>query len=656
MKHIHHFSFFHCLTLAALGLPAVAPAQAQTLGGPLRQPPQGHKRMVHFRHQPGVHADNATPQCKSPLLSYFDGPILSSVDVVTVNWNSNVNPLTSGNMPQFYQDLTGSAFFAAIGEYSTAGIPGGSDQELGFGSSHNLTGYTITPAICPASKTSPCIVTDAQLQTELQNQIKNGALPPAAVDSLGFTTTYYSVHFPPNVIVQDPSFAQSCNDFCSYHNTGGTIANPLVYGVLPDTFTTACSACGKTPMSAMTTDAAHELTEAVTDALIGLDTNLQVAFAYPAGWGDNDNDCGEVEDICDDGTEDPFTVSGRTWFVNEFWSNRLGECISSAPARTSVPITWATPSAITYPTSLSGAQLDASTTVAGTFAYAPPSGAVLTAGLQTLNTVFTPNDISDYLSSNASVTLQVNQGTPVLSWTPPAPVNYPTALSSTQLDASANVPGTFVYTPAVGAVPLPGPQTLGVQFTPTDATDYKSVSSSVTLQVIGGAIGGPAVVSYRVLFGTQAYNLATSTRNRLPWQITGLQVVFSEAIATATAGSLGGFSATSVSGLGTNTVTWTFNPLPLGNYTAMLASSGANAIMDAGGNVAVTTGLPLSQTFKVLPGDVNDDGAVTAVDLAMANGARVVGPYNLFADLNGDGAVNTLDVTILRGFLGTSLP
>ena len=43
----------------------------------------------------------------------------------------------------------------------------------------------------------------------------------------------------------------------------------------------------------------------------------------------------------------------------------------------------------------------------------------------------------------------------------------------TQLNASANVPGTFAYTPAAGTVLNPGNgQLLSVLFTPTDNSDY----------------------------------------------------------------------------------------------------------------------------------------------------------------------------------------
>lgn len=58
-----------------------------------------------------------------------------------------------------------------------------------------------------------------------------------------------------------------------------------------------------------------------------------------------------------------------------------------------------------------------------------------------------------------------------------------TPLSAAQLDATANVAGTFVYSPASGTVLPAGSQTLSVTFTPADATHYTSASTSVVLSV-----------------------------------------------------------------------------------------------------------------------------------------------------------------------------
>jgi hypothetical protein len=152
-------------------------------------------------------------------------------------------------------------------------------------------------------------------------------------------------------------------------------------------------------------------------------------------------------------------------------------------------ITWATPSAITYGTALSPTQLNATASVPGTFVYSPVSGTVLGAGSQTLSVTFTPTDTTDYNTATATVTLVVNKATPTITWATPSPITYGTALSSTQLNATAGVPGTFVYSPVSGTVLGAGSQTLSVTFTPTDTTDYNTATATVTLVVTGAAAG-----------------------------------------------------------------------------------------------------------------------------------------------------------------------
>jgi hypothetical protein len=71
-------------------------------------------------------------------------------------------------------------------------------------------------------------------------------------------------------------------------------------------------------------------------------------------------------------------------------------------------ITWPAPAAITYGTALSGAQLNATASVAGAFVYSPAAGKVLAAGTQTLSVKFTPTDTTDYTTATATRTLTVN--------------------------------------------------------------------------------------------------------------------------------------------------------------------------------------------------------------------------------------------------------
>jgi len=115
-------------------------------------------------------------------------------------------------------------------------------------------------------------------------------------------------------------------------------------------------------------------------------------------------------------------------------------------------ITWPAPAAITYGTALSATQLDATANVPGAFVYTPAAGKVLTAGTQTLSVTFTPTDTTDYATATATQKLTVNQAVPVITWPAPAAITYPTPLSGTQLDATANVPGAFAYSPAAGTV------------------------------------------------------------------------------------------------------------------------------------------------------------------------------------------------------------
>jgi hypothetical protein len=83
-----------------------------------------------------------------------------------------------------------------------------------------------------------------------------------------------------------------------------------------------------------------------------------------------------------------------------------------------------------------------------------------------------------------SSTPPITKTTPTIAWATPAAVPAGTALSATQLDATASVPGAFVYTPAAGTVlTTVGSNTLSVAFTPTDTTDYNSASGSVTITV-----------------------------------------------------------------------------------------------------------------------------------------------------------------------------
>ena len=135
-------------------------------------------------------------------------------------------------------------------------------------------------------------------------------------------------------------------------------------------------------------------------------------------------------------------------------------------------ITWSNPADITNGTALNNTQLDASASVSGTFVYTPASGTVLSAGTHTLHVDFTPADAANYANATADVTINVSEttrATPTITWSNPAAIIYGTALSGTQLNANASVPGSFVYNPVSGTILGAGTQTLQTTFTPTDS-------------------------------------------------------------------------------------------------------------------------------------------------------------------------------------------
>jgi len=222
-------------------------------------------------------------------------------------------------------------------------------------------------------------------------------------------------------------------------------------------------------------------------------------------------------------------------------------------------LTWNKPAAIPYGTPLGTTQLDASASVPGTFLYSPGTDAILTGGVQTLSVTFTPTDTTDYQSVSGTVNITVNKATPPISWTAPASIAYGTPLSTTQLDASSTVAGTFTYSPAAGAVLAAGTQTLNTTFTPTDTTDYTNAKASVSIQITGSTPtinwAMPMPITYgTALSGTQLDASATFNGTKVAGTFT-----YTPAKGT-------------VLGAGMQTLIVVFTPSNTSNYTSATGS------------------------------------------------------------------------------------
>lgn len=120
-----------------------------------------------------------------------------------------------------------------------------------------------------------------------------------------------------------------------------------------------------------------------------------------------------------------------------------------------------------------------------TATYSRAVGETVAGGPYAISATLSPAAaVSNYNVTYATANFTITKATPIITWADPADITYPTALSSVQLNATANKPGSFVYTPAAGTVLNVGNgQTLSVAFTPTDAANYTTASKQVHINV-----------------------------------------------------------------------------------------------------------------------------------------------------------------------------
>ena len=155
-------------------------------------------------------------------------------------------------------------------------------------------------------------------------------------------------------------------------------------------------------------------------------------------------------------------------------------------AKANPRIIWPTPDPITFGVALSPIQLNPKASVPGSFAFRPAAGEIPAPGVHELSATFTPTDTLNYATVSAVVSLNVAEKSPTqIVWPVPSAISYGAPLSAAQLNATASVPGTFVYTPSEGNVLAPGRYTLSASFTPSDTEKYESAEASVVLEVAG---------------------------------------------------------------------------------------------------------------------------------------------------------------------------
>jgi len=144
---------------------------------------------------------------------------------------------------------------------------------------------------------------------------------------------------------------------------------------------------------------------------------------------------------------------------------------------------------------------------------------------------------------------------PVITWSNPPPITYGTPLSTNnQLNATANVAGSFNYTPAPGAILTAGTHTLSAVFTPYDTNDYTKVTNTVSLMVLQATPvitwGNPSLISYITPLSSVQLNATANVRGNFAYNP----------------------SYGTVLPVGTNTLRVLFAPTDANDYTSVSAS------------------------------------------------------------------------------------
>ncbi len=393
-------------------------------------------------------------------------------------------------------------------------------------------------------------------------------------------------------------------------------------------------------------------------------------------------------------------------------------------------VTWTNPLPIVYGTPLGTNQLNATSSVPGSFVYNPTNGTVLGTGTNVLSVIFTPTDTNDYSGSTNTVMLVVqpapltvtaanasrpfgqpnpiftgtltgvtnndnitatystaatsgspagtypivpalvdpnhrltnysvtlNNGTltvlgigSTVTWTNPLPIVYGTPLGTNQLNATASVPGTFVYTPTNGTVLDTGTNVLSVVFTPTDTNDYIASTNTVTL------VAQPAPLTVTAANASRPFGQPNPVFTGTLTGVTNNDNITATYSSSATGGSPAGtypiipalvdpghrltnYSVTLNNGTLTvlsvgSTVTWT-NPLPI-VYGTPLGTNQLNASASVPGTFVYnpTNGTVLNagtNTLSVVftPTDTNDySGSTNTVTLVVQPAPLTVNAAN----------------------------
>ena len=284
------------------------------------------------------------------------------------------------------------------------------------------------------------------------------------------------------------------------------------------------------------------------------------------------------------------------------------------------------------------------------------------------------HSIQAYYSGNGSysnswstaITQTVATITPAITWAP-GPITFGTAISATQLNATASVPGVFSYSMALGTMLQVGSWPVNVTFMPTDTGEYGEATTSANLVV------SKAMLTATAAGKTRAYGVANPA---LTYALSGFVNGDTVSVVSGAAGL--STSATPTSTPNVYPINVTLGSLAAADYTFNFVA-GTLTVTKAGTGTVVTAsagtvgyGQAVTMTATVTPvsgsgvtGSVQFvvDGVNVGLPVAVSGGTAVLmtsalapGGHALSAVYGGDGNFQASTAAGVNVGVGTIVP
>ncbi len=272
--------------------------------------------------------------------------------------------------------------------------------------------------------------------------------------------------------------------------------------------------------------------------------------------------------------------------------------------------------------------------VPGTFAFNTPSSAP-GAGISSQTVKFTPSNTNSYSSLNFNVNVTVGKATPLLKTSPSSsPIIYGQALSASSFTggsvtnaAGVTVPGAFAFTTPSIVPGAAGVTNVSVVFTPTDSTDYNSITTTVGVTVNPQT---PILASATALPITYGQALSNAS----------LSVTFTNAAGTVVAGTAVYATPAVIPGAGVPGESVTFTPADTTDYNSVTFSVGVT-VNQATPVLASAPSASAITEIQALSASTFTGGLVTN-----AAGATVAGTYTFTTPSLVPGVVGVTNVPV----------